>query len=181
MKRLYFVFSTSILMTFPIPYRWEEGGWHSRKESALIVHSVEHGHVQLHIQDMQNYSVLKHPSMTRKVIQLIYKTYSFTRIIWYWNTHLFQEKSGMLCSPEANEMIFLFRGDIYCAPWNAAARNTFRGPKSTEYAFWKPSSIAIIVIFAIFLSASYLFRRVTCADEQDNLSGNDKRVSITSK
>ena len=177
--------STSILMTFSILYRWELGGWHSWKEYVLIVGSVEHGHMRLLLtQDTQNYSVLKHPPMTRKVIPLIYKTYSFTRIIWFWNTHLFQEKRGSLCSPEANEMIFLFSGDIYCAPWNAAARNTFSGPKSTEYAFWKPSSIAIIVIFASFLSASNLFKTVTCADEQENSLSNDNRkehVSIASK
>lgn len=93
------------------------------------------------------------------------KVTHFKRIIWFCDIHSSQEKRGSLCSPEAKEMILFFSGDICCAPWKAAARNTFRGPKSTEYAFWKPSSIAIIVRFANFLSASYLFSRDTCVDE----------------
>lgn len=48
------------------------------------------------------------------------------------NTFWSQKKSGNLCPPEAYEIILFLSGEIKFAPCNAAARNTFRGPKLTE-------------------------------------------------
>lgn len=103
--------------------------------------------------------------------KIIY-SYRWTEVLrhfyqeYHWEnpTVLHHVKRGSIWLPEAYEMIFLLSGEMYCAPLNARALSTFIGMKSIEYAFWKPSRIAIIVMFAAFLSDSYLCKRVICTE-----------------